>query len=300
MQTQRLVRLSDKVYVVPGRTNAGVLVIDNNECVIIDTGIDEDSGRRIFNAIKPLNLRIRAIVNTHHHADHIGGNSLLVKRSGAAVYATPEDRPFIERPVLEPLYLFGSFPPKLLRTKLLEAEGVPVRDLDDLRREVGFDVVQLPGHTMGMVGISYGNVLFTADSFFPLDVIRKYGAPYHLNVRLALESLRKLLETVSKYGYIVPAHGEVLKPQDAVGIINENINAINKLREFVLNNIGDSTVLEDLIVRLLSLLGISIDSPHNYLLNRSALLSYIAWLSDDGLLTINTVGNKLVVSRSRI
>ncbi|WP_243679406.1 hypothetical protein [Vulcanisaeta distributa] len=53
MQAQRLQKLSDNVYVVLGRTNAGVLVIDNNECVIVDTGIDEDSGRRILNAIKP-------------------------------------------------------------------------------------------------------------------------------------------------------------------------------------------------------------------------------------------------------
>ncbi|MGC8606957.1 MAG: MBL fold metallo-hydrolase [Vulcanisaeta sp.] len=297
MQAQRLQRLSDNVYVVPGRTNAGVLVIDNNECVIVDTGIDEDSGRRILNAIKPLNLMVRAIINTHHHADHIGGNALIMKRSGAAVYATPEDKTFIERPVLEPLYLFGSFPPKLLRTKLLEAEGVPVRDLDDLRREVGFEVMPLPGHTMGMVGISYGNVLFTADSFFPVDVIRKYGAPYHLNAGLALESLRKLSEGVSRYGYVVPAHGNILKPPDSINVINENMNAINRLRDFVLNNINDSIVLEELVMKILSSLGISIDSPHNYLLNRSALLSYITWLSDDGLLTINAVGNKLLISR---
>ncbi|BDR91909.1 hydrolase [Vulcanisaeta souniana JCM 11219] len=297
MQTQRLQRLSDNVYVVIGRTNAGVLVIDNNECVIIDTGIDEDSGRRILNAIKPLNLRVRAIINTHHHADHIGGNALIVKRSGATVYATPEDKPFIERPVLEPLYLFGSFPPKLLRTKLLEAEGVVVRDLDDLRREVGFEVMPLPGHTMGMVGIAYGNTLFTADAFFPVDVIRKYGAPYHLNAGLALESLRKLSEGVTRYEYVVPAHGDVMKPQDAINVINENINAINRLRELVLSNVNDQVVLEDLIVKLLSSLGINIDSPHNYLLNRSALLSYIAWLADDGLLTINAVGNRLIVSR---
>ncbi len=298
MQAQRLQRLSDDVYVVPGRTNAGILLIDGNECVIIDTGIDEDSGRRILNAIKPLNLRIRAIVNTHHHADHIGGNSLLVRRSGAAVYATPEDRPFIERPVLEPLYLFGSFPPKLLRTKLLEAEGVSVKDLDDLRREVGFNVIPLPGHTMGMVGISYGNVLFTADSFFPLYIIQKYGAPYHLDVRLALESLRKLAENIGGYEYVVPAHGDVLKPLDAINLINENINAINRLRELVLNNIGDSVMLEELIVRLFSLMGVNIDSPHNYLLNRSAILSYVTWLSDDGLITIKAVDGKLMISKS--
>ncbi|ADY02080.1 beta-lactamase domain protein [Vulcanisaeta moutnovskia 768-28] len=297
MQSQKLQKLSNNVYVVPGRTNAGVLIVDDNECVVIDTGIDEDSGRRIFNAVKSLNLKIRAIVNTHHHADHIGGNALIVKRSGATVYATPEDKPFIERPVLEPLYLFGSFPPKLLRTKLLEAEGVPVRDLDDLRREVGFEAMPLPGHTMGMVGISYGNVLFTADAFFPVDIIQKYGAPYHLNVKSALESLRKLLEVVGKFEYVVPAHGNVLRPPEAISVINENLNAINRLRDFVLNNISDSVMLEELIMKIFSSLGISIDSPHNYLLNRSALLSYIAWLSDDGLLTINAVGNKLLVSR---
>ncbi|WP_243666341.1 hypothetical protein [Vulcanisaeta sp. JCM 16159] len=71
------------------------------------------------------------------------------------------------------------------------------------------------------------------------------------------------------------------------------------MRELVLNSINDSVALEDLIVKIFSLLGISIDSPHNYLLNRSALLSYVAWLTDDGLLTIDTVGNKLIVSRSR-
>jgi len=88
---------------------------------------------------------------------------------------------------------------------------------------------------------------------------------------------------VGKFKYVVPAHGGISRPPETVNVINENINAINRLRYFVLNNINDSMMLEELIMKIFSSLGISIDSPHNYLLNRSALLLYVTWLSDDGL-----------------
>ena len=41
-------KLTDRVYVIPGRTNTGIIVVDNNECVIMDTGIDENSGKRVW------------------------------------------------------------------------------------------------------------------------------------------------------------------------------------------------------------------------------------------------------------
>jgi hypothetical protein len=41
---------------------------------------------------------------------------------------------------VEVVYLYGAYPPELLRTHLVEAEGVPVDDISELVREYRFSV----------------------------------------------------------------------------------------------------------------------------------------------------------------
>jgi hypothetical protein len=53
--------------------------------------------------------------------------------------------------------------------------------------------------------------------------------------------------------------------------------------------------LEELILRVLINEGLDLGSVHNYLLNRSAVLSYIAWLSDEGLIELSLSDNRPVV-----
>jgi len=43
-----LVRVSEGVYVLEGRTNVGVVVLEGGECLVVDTGIDRDQGRRVL------------------------------------------------------------------------------------------------------------------------------------------------------------------------------------------------------------------------------------------------------------
>lgn len=134
---------------------------------MIDTGVDRDSGRRLINVLKEVGLRVRAVVNTHSHADHIGGNKIIFERVGAEVYASDLEKPFIEMPTLEMLYLYGAHPPEVLRTHLVEATGVPVKELTTLVKEVGFlKVEELPGHGLGMAGFGVEDVFFSADAFF--------------------------------------------------------------------------------------------------------------------------------------
>lgn len=55
-------KISGNVLLIPGRTNIGIIVIDDRECLIIDSGIDDDSGRKIVNTLVKSGFKIRALV----------------------------------------------------------------------------------------------------------------------------------------------------------------------------------------------------------------------------------------------
>lgn len=118
-----LVRVSGNVHVLEGRTNLGIIAFDDGECLVIDTGINRDQGRKLLNSIKNADLKIRAVINTHSHADHIGGNKIISERSNVVFYSSSLEKPFIELPLTEVIYLYGACPPEALRKHLIEAEG---------------------------------------------------------------------------------------------------------------------------------------------------------------------------------
>jgi glyoxylase-like metal-dependent hydrolase (beta-lactamase superfamily II) len=292
-----LVRVSEGVYVLEGRTNVGVVVLEGGECLVVDTGVDRDQGRRVLRAVRDAGLRVRAVVNTHSHADHIGGNRVVMERTGATFYSSILERPLIELPLVEVVYLYGAYPPEVLRTHLVEAEGVPVDDISRLVREYPFlRVVELPGHSVGMVGLGIGRVLFSADAFFPEEVLAKYVVPYHLNVQEALGTLRRLSnEVVKNYDVVVPSHGRVLSRVEAQRLVELNANTILKIREYVLRNTGGSLPLVELLKLILRDLNLVPQTVISYLLTTSALKSYIAWLANEGLVELLVSGGELYV-----
>ena len=58
-------KISENVFYIAGRTNIGVITLSKNECIIIDSGIDEDHGRKILKVLSSNNLKIKALINTH-------------------------------------------------------------------------------------------------------------------------------------------------------------------------------------------------------------------------------------------
>src|SRR5215203_3667907 len=95
---------------------------------MIDTGIGETNGKKALKSIREaLGSDVSAIVTTHGHADHFGANMVVVKRTGAKVFAPTIDEVYLRYPIFQPSSLFGGADPlDSLRGSFLLADASPV------------------------------------------------------------------------------------------------------------------------------------------------------------------------------
>jgi glyoxylase-like metal-dependent hydrolase (beta-lactamase superfamily II) len=113
----KLRQITPGAYYLPSATNLGVVATPDSGAVLIDTGQDADQARRLLKACEAIGLTPRAIINTHAHADHFGGNEYLSRKTSAPICAPPFEEAFITYPYLEPFYLFsGAHPIRPLQT----------------------------------------------------------------------------------------------------------------------------------------------------------------------------------------
>jgi len=88
-------------------------------------------------------LELAAILNTHHHADHVGGNAGLLREFRVPVYGPRnESIPEVTHP-------------------LGEGDRVKLPPLG-----VEFEVLDIPGHTAGHIAYYGANLLFCGDTLF--------------------------------------------------------------------------------------------------------------------------------------
>lgn len=131
-------------------------------------------------------LRPSAIVNTHHHEDHIGGNRVIQEKFGTAIFAHPEAVPFIQNPPKLPDYRMVAWG---------NAESAKAEPLPD-RIEVSglvFEFVETPGHCDGHVAVVERNRgwCFSGDLYIA-EKLCVAGREFDAN--LLIESMTKLAD----------------------------------------------------------------------------------------------------------
>jgi len=169
------------------------------EAIVIDPGDEID---RILLVLAKHNLRVKLIVITHAHIDHIGGAQRLKQATGAPVYMNENDAPLYDMLDMQAAWLGMTTPG---RTDIDSA----LRDGDSLRLgQTELHALHTPGHTQGSVSlwIPTENKLIAGDTLFR-DSIGRTDLPGG-DGRKILRSIHDKLLTLPEDAIVIPGHGE--------------------------------------------------------------------------------------------
>ncbi|MBI2338946.1 MAG: hydroxyacylglutathione hydrolase [Deltaproteobacteria bacterium] len=105
--------------------------------------VDSPDAEATWEAIRREGIEPVAILSTHHHLDHVGGNTDLVRMKKMVVYGGANDSGRI---------------PELTH---------PVKEGDTVRvGNIVFKVLDIPGHTRGHIAYVTGEAVFCGDTLF--------------------------------------------------------------------------------------------------------------------------------------
>ena len=171
-----------------------VILWNGEDALVLDPGQDADF---LLAFLSERNLRLRAILLTHGHFDHVNGiPGLLEKNPDVPVYAHPSDWVMFGHPM-------NRNPPDY------PGVGTPanLHDIRDIVKDFpafGFEVLETPGHTPGSVCVKTGTLLLSGDTLFAGSCGRTdFPGGSMADMRRSLASLAKLPPETE----VVPGHG---------------------------------------------------------------------------------------------
>ena len=169
------------------------------EAIVIDPG---DEIGRITAVLEQHQLRVKAIIVTHAHIDHIGGAQKLKALTGAPVYMNFNDQGLYDHIDMQAQWLGMRTPEKTsIDVNAQEGESVKLGAAD-------FQVLDTPGHTQGSISvwIPAENKLIAGDTLF-LDSIGRTDLPGG-DPKQILRSIHDKLLPLDDAVVVIPGHGQ--------------------------------------------------------------------------------------------
>jgi len=175
-----------------GMLSTNCYVVNNpqtKEAIIIDPGLDLPiQAQQVFEYITKEKLKVKLIVNTHGHQDHISGDTIFQEKYNVPIYIHKYDSLWLEN---------------LKKTKYPAPILLEDNSLINFGEE-SLKVMLTPGHTPGSICLIGEKLVFTGDTLFARGIGRTdfHGSSID-DMKVSLQKLMHLPD----YFLIYPGHG---------------------------------------------------------------------------------------------
>ena len=167
-----------------------------------------DDAKRLLSEAKSYGLnKIKYIVNTHSHVDHIMGNTEMVEKTGAKIIIHEEDASALVRTPSYLLEMFSATPSPPADIVVKGGEVIQVGD-------VKLKVIHTPGHSPGGMSLYLDGMVFTGDTLFVGSVGRTDFPGSSWDVLEA--SIRKKLYILPGETVVFPGHNYGSTPTSTI------------------------------------------------------------------------------------
>ncbi|MFA1014025.1 MBL fold metallo-hydrolase [Dubosiella newyorkensis] len=273
-----LKQVGKNTYYIESPAKIGIYVTEDSSVYLIDSGNDKEAAKKVKKILEAKNWKLKAILNTHSNADHIGGNRYLQNQTHCKIYAPAIEDAFTRHPILEPSFLYGGYPCKDLRHKFLmakESDATPITD-PDFPKEI--EILPLPGHFMNMVGYkTKDEVIFLADCLSSKQTLDKYQISFIYDVEAYLKTLETVKNLQAKC--FVPSHANACEEISTLAEIN--IQKVYEIANTILAICQNETTEAELLKTIFDTYDLTMNFEQ-YVLVGSTIRSYLSWLKDTG------------------
>ena len=285
-----LIPVSDHCFYIQCPAKIGLVRLNEQEVCLIDSGSDKDAAKKVLKILQANHWTLKAIYNTHSHADHIGGNAFLQAQTGCKIYAPGAECGITRHPILEPSFLYGGFPGKELRGKFLMAAGSDAEELKPEHLPQGWELIPLPGHSFDMVGFrTPEDVVYLADCLSSPETLDKYGITFLYDVAASVQTLEAV--KTMKAGTFVPSHAQ--PAADITPLAQYNLDKIREIGDCILDICRDAMSFEQILQQVFEHYSLKMSFEQHALVG-STLRSYLSWLKGEGKLGAEFRENVLV------